>query len=60
LQLSCRVRNGKPSVYTETETAYQSGFNHGVDDAALHKANKSQQDYIQQPGNEAHDGLSIQ
>src|SRR4051794_8608057 len=40
---------GAPAVYAET--AYQSGFKHGVADGKLDEANKSQENYIHQPGN---------
>jgi hypothetical protein len=40
---------GAHSVYAET--AYQSGFKHGVADAKLDESNSTQQDYIEQPGN---------
>jgi hypothetical protein len=40
---------GAPLAYAET--AYQSGFKHGVADAKLDNANMSRLDYVSQPGN---------
>ena len=51
LMMGC-FTSGKTSAQSVyAETAYQSGYKHGVADANLDNANMSKLDYVSQPGN---------